>query len=226
MIRSLQRKPMALKNWVLQGAATSSSPADAYRRAYDEVVAKARQPQGRAALPSPCSRSPTNTARRLVPRPVPGPAGRAGTRRPGAPTLRVPPRRGQAAPGKTLDNFAFGRLPGPSEPLVRVLGDKEVAARLSGPTPPLTSDHLIGPRARFRNRIRLAAPAPAPVRKSHEMARIRGVSQVRSVRDLALDGQQRPRIPARPANSSRSSTLGRLGAYSTAPASPLPKPSP
>ncbi len=40
VIRSLQRKTMALKDWVLQGAATSSSPADAYRRAYDEVVAK------------------------------------------------------------------------------------------------------------------------------------------------------------------------------------------
>ena len=37
------------------------------------------------------------------------------------PSLRAPPHRSQAAPSKTLDNFDFGRLPGLSEPLVRVL---------------------------------------------------------------------------------------------------------
>ena len=65
----------------------------------------------------------TRAARRLVPRPLPCPAGQAGTRRPRPPALRAPPRRSQVAPGKSLDNFDFRRLPGLSERLVRVLAN-------------------------------------------------------------------------------------------------------
>ena len=47
---------------------------------------------------APAANARRSTARRLVVRPLLGPAGRAGTRRPGAPTLRAPSRRDQGCP--------------------------------------------------------------------------------------------------------------------------------